>query len=209
MRTRNYKPPLQELSVHKQIESRIKRLGRGTILFASDFADLGSKEAVKKVLLRLERQGLLHRLAFGIYTYPEQSKVVGNVTPSLEEIAYAIAKRDKARIVPTGSYALNALGLTTQVPLNAVYITDGASRRVRIGRRNILFKKASPRNLAAIGPISGLAIQALKEIGEGKVTQLEEKKILDLLRNERKENLKKDIPLAPEWIQKILRKAVK
>lgn len=200
---------MQELSIHKQIESRIKKGGRGAILFASDFADLGSKEVVKKVLLRLEKQGMLQRLAFGIYSYPKQNKLVGLVTPSIEEIAYAIAKRDKARIVPTGSYALNALGLTTQVPLNAVYLTDGASRRVRIGRRTILFKKASPKNLAAIGGISGLIIQALKAIGEGNVTEPEERKMLELLKKEKQDNLRSDISLAPEWIQKIMRKALK
>lgn len=200
---------MQELSIHKQIESRIKKGGRGAILFASDFADLGSKEVVKKVLLRLEKQGMLQRLAFGIYSYPKQNKLVGLVTPSIEEIAHAIAKRDKARIVPTGSYALNALGLTTQVPLNAVYLTDGASRRVRIGKRTILFKKASPKNLAAIGAISGLVIQALKAIGEGNVTEPEERKILELLKKEKQDNLRSDISLAPEWIQKIMRKALK
>jgi predicted transcriptional regulator of viral defense system len=113
---------------------------------------------VKKVLLRLEQKGLLKRLAFGIYLYPKNSKLLGELTPTVEEIASAIAARDKARIIPTGSYALNALGLSTQVPLNAVYLTDGATRKVAIGKRNILFKKTSPKNLSVRGPISSLVI---------------------------------------------------
>ncbi len=199
---------MAELSIHKQIEARIKKRGRGSILFSADFYTIGSTEAVKKILLRLEKQGLLTRLAFGIYLYPKQSKLLGNITPSLEEITKAIAKRDKARIVPTGSYALNALGLSTQVPLNAVYLTDGAARKVKVGKRTILFKKASPKNLAAVGTISGLAIQALKAIGEGKVSIEEEQQILKLLKKEPKGTLSQDIALAPEWIKIIMKKAL-
>ncbi len=199
---------MAELSIHKQIEARIKKRGRGSILFPADFYTIGSTEAVKKILLRLEKQGLLTRLAFGIYLYPKQSKLLGNITPSLEEITKAIAKRDKARIVPTGSYALNALGLSTQVPLNAVYLTDGAARKVKVGKRTILFKKASPKNLAAVGTISGLAIQALKAIGEGKVSIEEEQQILKLLKKEPKGTLSQDIALAPEWIKIIMKKAL-
>ena len=184
-------------------------LGRGSILFPSDFADLGSTEVVKKALLRMEQQGMLNRLAFGIYLYPKQSKLLGSLTPTIEDIAKAIADRDKARIVPTGVYAMNALGLSTQVPLNAAYLTDGAARKIKVGKRTILFKKTTPRNLAAIGNISGLVIQALKAIGEGKVEPHEEKRVLELLNNESQENLKHDIAIAPEWIRKILRKSFK
>ena len=200
---------MAEISIHKQLEAKIKKRGRGSILFPADFYTLGSTEAVKKILLRLEKQGILTRLAFGIYLYPKQSKLIGNITPSLEEIANAIAIRDRARIVPTGSYALNALGLSTQVPLNAVYLTDGAARKVKVGKRTILFKKASPKNLSAVGTISGLAIQALKAIGEGKVSVAEEQQLLKFLKKENQEVLKQDIALAPEWIKIIMKKALK
>lgn len=199
---------MAETSIHKKIETRIKEKGKGAILFPTDFLDLGSTEVTKKVLLRLEKKGFLKRLAFGIYLYPKQSKLLGTLTPTLEEIAKAIAQRDAARIVPTGIYALNRLGLSTQVPLNAVYLTDGAARKVKVGNRNILFKKSTPKNLAAIGPISSLVIQALKAIGEGKVKPHEEKKVLELLKNESQKNIKKDITVAPEWIRKIMRKAI-
>ena len=200
---------MTELSIHKQIEKRIKKKGRGAIIFPVDFTDAGGAEVVKKVLLRLEHQGLLVRLAFGIYLYPKQSKLLGSLTPTLEEIAKAIAERDAARIVPTGVYALNRLGLSTQVPLNAVYLTDGAARKVQVGKRNILFKKTSPRNLAAVGPISSLVIQALKAIGDGNVEPNEETKILEVLKKESQENIKNDLSIAPEWIRKIMRKALK
>lgn len=196
------------LSIHKQIEARIKKRKRGKIFFPADFVDLGDTEVIKKTLLRLEQQGLLTRLAFGIYLYPKKSELLGNLTPSIEEIAMAIAHRDRARIIPTGVYTLNALGLSTQVPLNAVYLTDGASRKIKVGKRAILFKKTSPRNLSVKGPISGLAIQALKAIGEGKVDKQEEKKLMEILQRESRENIVHDLSVAPEWIRKIIRKAI-
>jgi ribosomal protein S19E (S16A) len=199
---------MKNLSIHKQIEKRIRKLKRGSIIVPGDFSDMGGTEVVKKVLLRLEKQGFLKRAAFGIYVYPKQSKLLGTLTPSVEEIAKAIAKRDKARIVPAGLYALNRLGLSTQMVLNAVYLTDGVARKIRIDGRNILFKKAAPKNLAAKGEISGLVIQALKATGKGKVEPHEEKRILELLQKEKQKNIEHDIALAPAWIRNIMRKAI-
>lgn len=195
-------------SVQKQIEKRILRRKRGSLFFPADFADVGSVEAVKKSLLRLAAKGLLQRVAFGIYHYPRQSPVVGPVPPTIDEIAQAIAARDKSRIVPTGDYALNALGLSTQVPMNAVYLTDGAPRRIRVGKRTILFRKSAPRNLVAKGAVSSLMLQAMKALGKDKIGKEEELKIRKLLSREKKEHLKHDMQLAPEWIKVIWRKVL-
>ena len=112
-------------------------------------------------------------------------------------------------IIPTGILALNALGLSTQVPMNLVYLTDGAARTIQIGKRKIVFKKTSPRNLAAIGSISSLAIQALREIGKDNVTEDEINNILRQLEKEDPYRLQHDIKLAPEWIRIIMRQAIK
>ena len=77
-----------------------------------------------------------------------------------------------------------------------------------MGRRKIKFKKTTPKNLLAKGKISRLVIQALKEIGNGKVSEVEEKKIIDLLRKEDEKDLRHDILLAPVWIQKIMKQAL-
>ncbi|MBI4931167.1 MAG: type IV toxin-antitoxin system AbiEi family antitoxin domain-containing protein [Bacteroidetes bacterium] len=196
-------------TIEIQVLNAIKQAQRGPIFFVESFLFAGNAKAVNKALERLVAKGEIIRLAQGIYTRPKQSTLLGNVTPSVEEIAKAIASRDKARIVPTGVFALNALGLSTQVPLNVVYLTDGASRRIQIGKRSILFKRTAPKNLAAIGNISKLVIQALKSIGKDKVDPDEEKKILALLKKEKRKNLEQDIALAPEWIRKIMRKVLK
>lgn len=196
-------------SIEMQLLDRIKKAGRGVLFFAESFVSYGSTEAVKKALQRLTNSGELDRVATGIYVRPVIDSVIGKVSPSIEDIAKAIAKRDKARIVPTGAYALNRLGLSTQVPMNVVFLTDGSARKIKIGKRSILFKKASPKNVATVGEISGLAIQALKEIGKEKVLDKEIKHIQELLKNEKPTRLEHDIRLAPAWIREIMKPVLK
>jgi hypothetical protein len=195
-------------SIEKQIEKVIKSKPRGTLVLPADFLLYGTSRAVQKSLERLEDKQVIVRVAQGIYVRPKISKLIGPLTPSAEEVAEAIAKRDRIRTVPTGSYALNALGLSTQVPMNIVLLTDGSPREIKVGKRTIKFKKTTPKSLLAKGKISRLVIQALKEIGNGKVSQEEEQKILVLLKKEDEKDLKHDIALAPVWIQKIMKKAL-
>lgn len=196
-------------SIEIQILDRIRKAGRGVLFFTESFVSYGSTEAVKKALQRLTNSGELDRVATGIYVRPVIDSVIGKVSPSIEAIAKAIAKRDKARIVPTGAYALNRLGLSTQVPMNVVFLTDGSARKIKIGKRSVLFKKASPKNVATVGEISGLAIQALKEIGKEKVLDKEIKHIQELLKNEKPTRLEHDIRLAPAWIREIMKPVLK
>ena len=195
-------------SIENKVKNRISHRKKGIILFPEDFIDLGSTEAVRLALHRLEKSEFIRRVAHGIYVRPIINDFVGEVTPSTEEVAKAIAKRDKIKIIPTGAYALNALGLSTQVPMKLVFLTDGAPREIKIGKRSIKLKKTSPKNISTKGEISGLVIQALREIGNGNVTEQEESKIIDLLKRENKNKLKHDISLAPAWIRKIMKKAI-
>jgi hypothetical protein len=195
--------------VEDKVRSRIKGFGKGRILFADDFADLGLADAVNKALQRLKEKGLLIRLSQGVYLYPMAHPLLGLLHPSVEEVAHAIAKRDRARVMPTGVQALHKLGLSTQVPLNVVYLTDGAARSLQIGRRTIKFKKATPKNLALKGEISGLAVQALREIGKGGMTLELKQKIQEQLRQEKPEHVRHDARLAPAWIREILLEVLK
>ena len=195
-------------SIEDKILQHIEAFPKGELFLPSDFSELGSSEAVRLSLFRLEKEGVITRVAQGIYVRPRESSLIGKLTPTAEEVAEAITKRDKIRTTPTGSYALNALGLSTQVPMNIVLLTDGSPREIKVGKRKIKFKKTTPKNLMAKGKISRLVIQALKEIGNGKVTAVEEQKILDVLKKENEKDLKHDIALAPVWIQKIMRKAL-
>lgn len=193
-------------SVEKNIEKSIMSKPKGSLFLPDDYLSYGSSEAIRKALDRLEDKKIIIRVAHGIYVRPKISKLIGLMTPSAEEVAEAIIKRDRIRTVPTGSYALNALGLSVQVPMNIVLLTDGSPRVIKVGKRTIKFKKTTPKNLLAKGKISSLVIQALKEIGNGKVNAEEEQKILELLKKEDPKVLKHDIALAPVWIQKIMKK---
>ncbi|MDX9749139.1 MAG: DUF6088 family protein [Paludibacter sp.] len=195
-------------SIDDKIVVKIKKARRGSLFFTEDFLNFGTAKTVSKVLERLTAKKDISRVARGIYTRPEIDPVIGAVTPGIEAIAAAIAKRDKARIVPTGAYALNRLGLSTQVPLNVVYLTDGTARKVKIGQRTISFKHASPKNVSTIGEISTLAIQALRTIGKDNVTIAETEKIQKLLEDEKPTHLQNDYRLAPEWIRKIMKPAL-
>lgn len=150
-------------------------------MFPKDFSKYGSSEAVSLALHRLEKQEIIKRLAQGIYATPLISKYAGEVLPSAEIVAKGIAKLYRIRIVPTGVYALNALGLSTQIPMKLVFLTDGTSREIKIGERSIKFKKITPKNLLAKGEISSLVLQALREIGISKIALQEEEKIIELL----------------------------
>lgn len=196
-------------STDNKVIAKIKKAKRGSLFFTEDFMTFGTAKAVAKVLERLAKKGDLSRVARGIYARLETDPILGVLKPSTEAIAQAIAKRDKARIVPTGVLALNILGLSTQIPMNVVYLTDGAARKIDLGKRKILFKKTTPKNLVALGKISSLAIQALREIGKNKVTETEKQIILNHLEKEEQYRLEHDIRLAPEWIRVIMRQAIK
>lgn len=194
------------MSIESKIWRRIRQIPRGTLFIPSDFADEGSSAAIRISLFRLQKRDNIIRVAQGIYVRPKVSKLIGTLTPSAEEVAEFVARRDMIRTLPTGSYALNALGLSSQVPLNLVLLSDGSPRMIRVGKRFIRFKRTSPKNLVTKGKISRLVIQALKEIGNRKITDTQEKKILELLRKERVQDLRHDIKLAPVWIQQIMKK---
>ena len=124
----------------KQIRERIELQGENTLYMVRDFADLNNDGLVTRALSRLEKEGMLVRISQGIYLYPMRNRF-GILKPSIDDIAVAIAQKDKARIIPSGLTALNKLGLSTQVTMNAVYLTDATAREIKIGNRTIVFKE--------------------------------------------------------------------
>jgi predicted transcriptional regulator of viral defense system len=196
-------------TTEKQILEKIKKARRGSLFFAKDFSAFGSPDTLRKALERLVKSGEIDRVAAGIYVRPQIDSIIGKVMPDIEDIAKAIARRDRARIVPTGDYALNRLGLSTQVPMNIVYLTDGSSRKIKIDDYTIVFKKVAPKNVVAIGEISRLAIQALKAIGKENITDEEIRHIQNVLQNEKATHLEYDTRLAPTWIQEIIKPVLK
>lgn len=191
-------------SIEIQVLERIKRNPRGTLFFVDNFTKIANTKSANKALERLVKSSELERVTQGIYVRPVIDNYIGKVLPSIEQIAFAIAKRDRATVIPTGSYAMYKLGLTMQVPLNIVYYSDTSARKIKIGKQTITFKKASSKNLAFVGEISTLAIQALRTIGKDQATAEEIKKIKKVLKNENPKHLQHDLQLAPVWIRKLI-----
>lgn len=197
-------------SAAQKIGSSIETIGRGKIFFADDFVNMGSAENIRQTLGRFTKNEKIVRVANGIYCYPEVDDKLGLgvLMPTFDQIANAIAERSHARIVPTGDYALNVLGLSTQVPMNCVYLTDGSPRKVEIsGGRGIIFKKTAPKNLSYKNRLAMLITSALKSIGRENVTVEQIAHIKQLLRKEDKESVLADLALMPIWIRKIVTKA--
>jgi hypothetical protein len=192
-------------SIDSRILATIYGRGRGSVFVPADFLSLGSREAVDIVLHRLVRKGTIRRLARGVYDFPKRHPVLGQLQPSAETVARALAGRDRTRLQPAGAYAANALGLSEQVPAKAVFLTDGPSRTVRIGPTTIQLRRTTPRNMAAAGRLSGLLIQALRELGEEHVTVGRRQHLKQTLPAEKRRELIKDVKLAPAWMHPIFR----
>lgn len=196
-------------SVENKILSAIKSKKYGTILFASDFADVGERKTINKAFERIALSGKIIRLARGIYCKPKVDTEFGFgiIYPSVDDVAQAIAQRDKCRIVPTGDTALNKLGLSTQVPMNAVYFTDGTPRRIKIyNGRGILFKHVVPKRLDFKSELIMLITFALQTLGQGNMSEEQFNRIKQLLSNEPKERIVEDLKLIPGWIRSIILK---
>ena len=139
--------------------------------------------------------------------YPKIDKDLGLgvLYPSIDTIAKAIARKDKAHIVPTGLYALNRLGLSTQVPANAVFLTDGSPRRIKVGKgKGILFKHTVPKNLAFKSDMAMLIVFALKEITKERVTQEHLDRLQYVLQQTPKDEVLQDTSIMPSWIKNLI-----
>jgi len=187
-----------------QIETKISKSSFGEIFFLDDFSKYGSSDNIRKVLSRLENEGLVERLAQGIYLKPKKDPLLGTIYPTTEEIAKQIAQRDKARISPSGVLALYLLGLATQVPLKAVYLTDGSQREIKIGNRTIQFKKTVPKSFAIKDELLHLIVQAFKEIGQKEITDDFFNQIKPSILHLNEQVIQKQLKYAPVWIQKII-----
>ena len=193
------------MSISKKIEAIINKKGKGSLIFISDFAELNNYDAVRKSLQRLVSKGQLIRISKGIYYIPKKDKVLGILYPTAEEIGKSIAKRDKARIIPTGAYAQHLLGLSTQIPMNVVFLTDGSARKIKIGNQAIVFKKTSPKNLSFRSQLSSLIIQALKSKKENNITENDKRILKEIIeKSNEHEKIRNDIQNAPVWVRKIV-----
>lgn len=187
-------------SIDSRILSRIQAASPGQVFAPRQFLDLGSRDAIDQALSRQCRAGAIRKVARGLYDLPRDHPRFGRLAPSSDAIANALKGRDAIRLQPSGAYAANILGLSDQVPVRLVFLTDGPSRRVTVGGREIVLKRTTPLNMATAGRASGLVIQALRWLGKEHVDDRVVAKLRRHLKPEDKAVLLADAHLAPGWI---------
>jgi len=196
-------------SIDAAIRTQISAANSGRVFSPTDFTSMGSRAAVDKVLSRLTASGELRRIGRGLYDRPRSHPILGPLLPTTDEIARALAGKDNLRLQPSGAYAANLLGLSDQVPLKLVYLTDGASRKVQIGNQQIILKHTTPRNIATAGRISGLVIQAFRYLKQSSIDDQILIKLRKRLSKEDKSMLLADAEYAPAWIADLMRRLAK
>ncbi|WP_390915556.1 DUF6088 family protein [Pseudosulfitobacter sp. SM2401] len=187
-----------------RILQRIKGKGRGAIFAPSDLLDLGSRASVDQTLSRLADQGVIRRLTRGLYDYPKISPRFGMIQPSVDDVARAIARKDRYVLLVSQAAAANQFGLSTQVPSKPVYMTDGPTRTRTVGRQVIQFRNASRKTLTGAGQTSGAVFQALRYVGKDGVTDAVINKLARTLSDKDRDLLVKQSRDVPAWMQPVI-----
>ncbi len=185
--------------------SRIYGRGKGGVFTPNDFLDLGSRGAVDLSLHRLTKLGTIRRIARGLYHYPETHPLLGEVSPSIEAMARALASSAQVKLQPSGAYAANLLGLSEQVPAKVVFLTSGRGRKVKLGKLVIELRPASTRKMAAAGRTSGTVLAALRYLGKEHITPERITHLRKTLSAEDRKRLLADLPTAPSWLHCYIR----
>lgn len=191
------------MSISDQVAQRIRRWKRGAVFTPKDFLDLGSRAAVDQALSRLADKGQIRRLSRGLYDVPRLSAKLGPLTPDPDRVARAMVRANGGVLQMAGAQAANALGLSTQVPAQAEYLTDGPTRKVKLGKRVVTLRHASPKVLVAPGSKAGTVVQALRYLGPDGAAQAVDRLAPTLAPADRR-SLARAAPQAPGWMRPML-----
>jgi uncharacterized protein DUF6088 len=191
------------MSISDKLAQRIRRWKRGAVFTPKDFLDLGSRAAVDQALSRLADKGEIRRLSRGLYHAPRISLKLGPLSPDPDVVAQAVARASGGRLQVTGAQAANALGLSTQVPAKTEYLTSGPTREVKVGKRVVTLRHASPKVLLAPGSKAGTVVQALRYLGPDAATQAADQ-LAPTLDDADRRVLRRAASNAPGWMRPVL-----
>lgn len=186
------------------ILKRIRAMHRGAVFTPRQFASLGTRAAVDQALSRLQRSGQIRRLTRGVYEFPKIHPKIGVLSPSPEAVAKAVAQRTGSRISVSGAKAANLLGLSTQVPMQNVFWTEGRSRTIRIGNQTVTLKHVAPSKMVGAGTEAGMVIQAVRSLGTRGIHEIPVNALAKQLPRPVKEAVRRLAPSAPGWSQPVL-----
>lgn len=190
-------------SVPDRVMKRVRASGRGSVFTPSDFLSIATRSSVDQALSRLVKGGQLRRLARGLYDFPKLHPKLGPLSPAPDDVAHALARETGSQVQIAGARAANALGLSTQVPAQSTYLTDGPSRRVVLGKRVVDLRHASPKHLIAPGSPAGTVVQALRHVGPVRAADVAQVAARQLSANDKK-TLASTAIQAPAWMRPTL-----
>ena len=189
-----------------QIRGNIERAEAGSVFVSTDFTDITDKKTVNMGLIRLADEGLIKKILFGVYYKPEFSKLLGEaVAPSPNKVAHALARNFGWTIVPCGDTALNLLGLSTQVPSQWVYVSDGAYKEYTFDNTTIKFKRTTNKEISKVSYKTALTIQALKALGKENITEQVILRLKKILTDEEKEKMLAESKSATSWVLELIK----
>jgi Family of unknown function (DUF6088) len=183
---------------------KIRAKRPGWIFTPKQFSQLGNRAAVDQALSRLSRTGEIRRLARGIYEFPKIHPKIGVLSPSPEAIAHAVAERTGSRIMVSGAKAANILGLSTQVPIQNLFLTEGPSRTVRVGHQTVSLRHVAPSKLLGAGTEAGIVLQAVRSYGQKRIREIPVEALAHKLPRAVKSAVKRLAVAAPAWTQPVL-----
>lgn len=190
-----------------QIVSRIYGTGRGWSFFQGDFGDLAGRPTTDWNLFQLAESGTIRRVFRGIYDYPRYSELLQTqLSPDIESVAQALARKFGWRIQPNGEMALNLIGLSTQVPARALYLSDGPTRSYTIGKTTLAFRHTKLKEARFKHRESGLIVQALRALGQERIDAAVIAKIRAWLPEQMRAKVRKDTQRATAWVHEVIMK---
>lgn len=192
--------------IEQSILSRVYGRGRGWSFTKTDFVAEFGEVNIHQALSSLAKAGTIRRVCRGVYDYPRHSELLDQVlSPDIDQVAQALARKFNWRIQPSGDAALNLLGLSTQVPGKWVYLSDGPSREYEIGKHTLAFRKSSLKDVGFKYRESGLLVQALKALGKERVDEAVIATIRQRLDAKTCERMLKDARSSTGWIYQIIK----
>lgn len=198
------------MSNHEQIEAEILKMPDGSVFVVSDFIDLASYDNIRQIFSRLENEDKIRRILPGIYDKPLYSNILKqNVSPDINAVAEAIARKNNWSIIPSGNVDLNLLGISTQVPAKWEYLSSGDTKNYQIGNTSISFTHRADKELNRMSTKTALVIQAIKALGEENISDGVIAKFASKLSDAEKTQLLTEAKPTTAWIYEIIKRICK
>jgi len=191
----------------EKIKNQISEFGSDVVFIANDFLEIAGYETVRKALNRLTDSGAIKKITRGVYYNPRFSELLMEYeVPSPHQVALAIARKFNWNIAPSGTTALNMLGLSTQVSAKWNYISDGPYNNFEFGNTTIEFKHRNNREIAGMSYKTALIIQGIKAIGKDNVDDMMINKIRKSLNENELKILKQEAKSTTVWVYQVIEK---